>query len=84
MNLIPFNIFPGTCYQPSSNNRIHRFKDVLVKAGYITTIRRTRGDDVAGACGQLAGDFKDKTRRRTRFESAVRDRESKLICKDQL
>jgi 23S rRNA (adenine2503-C2)-methyltransferase len=67
INLIPFNPFPGTRFDTSSNNRIHRFKDVLIKDGYVVTIRKTRGDDIDAACGQLAGDFKDKSRREVHF-----------------
>ncbi len=62
-NLIPFNPFPNSGYVRSSNNAIHRFKDVLVKAGFIVTVRKTRGDDIDAACGQLAGQVVDKTRR---------------------
>jgi len=67
INLIPFNPFPDTRFKTSSNNRIHRFQDVLIKEGYIVTIRKTRGDDIDAACGQLAGDFKDKSRREMHF-----------------
>lgn len=67
INLIPFNPFPGTRFDTSSNNRIHRFKDILIKDGYVVTIRKTRGDDIDAACGQLAGDFKDKSRREIHF-----------------
>lgn len=55
INLIPFNPFPGTRYQASPRDRILRFADVLQKAGFIATIRRTRGQDIDGACGQLVG-----------------------------
>jgi 23S rRNA (adenine2503-C2)-methyltransferase len=68
INLIPFNPFPDTRFKTSSNNRIHRFKDALIEAGYIVTIRKTRGDDIDAACGQLAGDFKDKSRRVLHFQ----------------
>jgi 23S rRNA (adenine2503-C2)-methyltransferase len=63
INLIPFNVFVGTSYIRSSNNAIRRFQDLLIKAGLICTIRRTRGDDIDAACGQLAGKVKDKTKR---------------------
>lgn len=63
VNLIPFNPFPGTDYKRSSNNAIHRFKDVLEAAGLNVTVRKTRGDDIDAACGQLAGKVKDRTRR---------------------
>ncbi len=63
INLIPFNTFEGTHYQRSSNNATRRFQDILVKSGLRCTVRRTRGDDIDAACGQLAGRVKDKTRR---------------------
>ncbi len=68
-NLIPFNPFPGTKYQRSSNNRIHMFKGILEKGGYITTIRKTRGEDIDAACGQLVGDVKDRTSRQAKFNA---------------
>ncbi len=55
INLIPFNPFPGTRYQASPRDRIERFAERLQKAGFIATIRRTRGQDIDGACGQLVG-----------------------------
>ena len=66
VNLIPFNTFPGTRYQRSSGNRIHSFFEILNRAGIVTITRRTRGDDIDAACGQLAGQFQDRTRRRER------------------
>lgn len=62
-NLIPFNPFPNSGYLRSSNNAIHRFRDVLVRAGFVVTVRKTRGDDIDAACGQLAGQVVDKTSR---------------------
>lgn len=62
-NLIPFNPFPQTHYRRSGTDAIARFRDVLMQAGMITTIRKTRGDDIAAACGQLAGQVRDKTKR---------------------
>ena len=67
INLIPFNPFPGTDYQCSSGNVIARFKKVLMDAGMIATIRKTRGDDIVAACGQLAGEVQDKTKRQQRM-----------------
>lgn len=67
INLIPFNPFPGTRYARSSNNRIHRFRDILLQAGYTVTTRKTRGDDIDAACGQLAGKVHDKSRRISHF-----------------
>ena len=63
INLIPFNPFPGTSYQCSSTQVIDRFRNVLHRAGMITTIRKTRGEDIDAACGQLVGKVQDKSRR---------------------
>ncbi|MGB5607275.1 MAG: bifunctional tRNA (adenosine(37)-C2)-methyltransferase TrmG/ribosomal RNA large subunit methyltransferase RlmN, partial [Gammaproteobacteria bacterium] len=62
----PFNPFPATRYQRSSDARIDRFFEILNRAGVMTITRRTRGDDIDAACGQLAGRFRDRTRRRER------------------
>ncbi len=62
-NLIPFNPFPQTHYRRSGAEAVRRFRDVLMQAGIITTTRRTRGGDIAAACGQLAGQVQDKTKR---------------------
>ena len=72
VNLIPFNPFPATRYRRSSAQRIDRFRDILYRAGIVTITRRTRGDDIDAACGQLAGDFHDRTRRRQRISIEVR------------
>ena len=53
INLIPFNEWPGAPYERSSNNRIHRFADIIYKAGYASPIRTPRGEDIMAACGQL-------------------------------
>ncbi|HNI72972.1 MAG TPA: 23S rRNA (adenine(2503)-C(2))-methyltransferase RlmN [Accumulibacter sp.] len=66
-NLIPFNPFPGSPYRRSSASRIRLFADRLVAGGVETTIRKTRGDDIDAACGQLAGQVQDKTARRSRM-----------------
>lgn len=71
MNLIPFNPFPHTNYERSDTETILRFRDILMKAGLNTTIRRTRGDDIDAACGQLVGQVKDKTRRNERYLRAA-------------
>jgi 23S rRNA (adenine2503-C2)-methyltransferase len=60
VNLIPFNPFPGTRYRRSSSEAIERFRDIVIKGGVIATIRRTRGDDIDAACGQLAGRVNDR------------------------
>jgi len=62
-NLIPFNPFPQTQYRRSGVEAIRCFRDVLVKADIVVTTRKTRGDDIAAACGQLAGQVQDKTKR---------------------
>jgi 23S rRNA (adenine2503-C2)-methyltransferase len=66
-NLIPFNPFPNSGFDRSPASRIKQFADILMAAGIVTTTRKTRGDDVDAACGQLAGQVKDKTRRTTRI-----------------
>jgi 23S rRNA (adenine2503-C2)-methyltransferase len=62
INLIPFNPFPQSGLKRSPRERVTAFADVLQQAGIVTTIRRTRGDDIAAACGQLAGEVQDRTR----------------------
>jgi 23S rRNA (adenine2503-C2)-methyltransferase len=74
MNLIPFNPFPHTDYVRSDDPTIDRFRDILMKAGLNTTIRRTRGDDIDAACGQLVGQVKDRTRRQERYLRAAQNR----------
>jgi 23S rRNA (adenine2503-C2)-methyltransferase len=72
INLIPFNPFPGVGYQRSAPGAIARFRDVLMQAGLIATTRKTRGDDIDAACGQLAGQVQDRTKRvRRRKEAAA-------------
>jgi 23S rRNA (adenine2503-C2)-methyltransferase len=61
VNLIPFNPFPGTRYQRSPPQVIERFRDELLKRGVLATVRRTRGEDIDAACGQLAGRVIDRT-----------------------
>ncbi len=67
-NLIPFNPFPNSGYERSSNNRIHAFREILQTAGLVVTVRKTRGDDIDAACGQLAGQVKDKTQRQVKWQ----------------
>ncbi|KXK35545.1 23S rRNA (adenine(2503)-C(2))-methyltransferase RlmN [Nitrosomonas europaea] len=69
LNLIPFNAFSGSGYERSDAEAIGNFRDVLMQAGIVTTVRKTRGDDIAAACGQLAGQVRDKTRRTNRREA---------------
>ena len=66
-NLIPFNPFPASGLTRSSALRVAAFAKILSEAGIITTVRKTRGDDIDAACGQLAGDVKDRTRVATRM-----------------
>jgi 23S rRNA (adenine2503-C2)-methyltransferase len=68
LNLIPFNPFPGSGYERSRPEAVARFRDVLIGAGLTTTVRKTRGDDIDAACGQLAGEVQDRTRRQERRE----------------
>lgn len=62
INLIPFNPFPASGLKRSSNARVQAFAEVLIKSGIVTTVRKTRGDDIDAACGQLAGEVQDRTR----------------------
>jgi 23S rRNA (adenine2503-C2)-methyltransferase len=64
LNLIPFNPFPGTTFRASPRDRIVAFQRTLIAAGITTTIRKTRGDDIDAACGQLAGQVQDRVKRR--------------------
>ncbi len=61
LNLIPFNPFPASGLKRSSNNAVLSFAKILTSAGIVTTVRKTRGDDIDAACGQLAGDVQDRT-----------------------
>jgi 23S rRNA (adenine2503-C2)-methyltransferase len=63
INLIPFNPYPGSPYSRSSNSRIDRFAKVLSSYGLMVVVRKTRGDDIDAACGQLVGDVVDRTKR---------------------
>ena len=72
-NLIPFNPFPGSPYQRSPAPRIRQFAEILMAAGVVTTTRKTRGDDIDAACGQLAGQIKDKTRRTAKSVVPIRE-----------
>lgn len=68
VNLIPFNPFPMTQYQRSSQHVIDAFRDKLIRSGINTITRKTRGDDIDAACGQLAGEVKDRTSRSQRWQ----------------
>jgi 23S rRNA (adenine2503-C2)-methyltransferase len=67
VNLIPFNPFPDAGYRRSPRDSVRRFSDILNSAGIVTTTRKTRGDDIDAACGQLAGQVRDRTRRAPRL-----------------
>ncbi len=69
INLIPFNDFPNSGFQRPSGNAVSRFWKVLMEAGFIVTVRTTRGDDIDAACGQLVGDVNDRTRRSARYRA---------------
>jgi 23S rRNA (adenine2503-C2)-methyltransferase len=73
INLIPFNTFAQSDYRRPSGNAVSRFWQVLVDAGYIVTVRTTRGDDISAACGQLVGQVVDRTRRSERYRAAGAD-----------
>ena len=68
VNLIPFNAFPNSGYQRSTDQAIETFRDILQAAGITTITRRPRGEDIAAACGQLAGDIQDQTKRKRHYE----------------
>ncbi len=68
LNLIPFNPFPESGLKRSNNPRIKAFAQILMDAGIVTTIRKTRGDDIDAACGQLAGEVQDRTRVQERMQ----------------
>jgi len=67
-NLIPFNPFPNSGYKKPAWPKTRAFADFLTQEGFITTIRKTRGDDIDAACGQLAGDIQDRTKIQMRFK----------------
>jgi len=71
VNLIPFNPFNGTKYLRSSNEAILKFQAILMEAGIVTLTRKTRGDDIDAACGQLAGQVNDKTQRSAKFKQQL-------------
>ena len=71
VNLIPFNPFPGTRYERPDDAAIRRFQKLLNDAGRIAPVRRTRGDDIDAACGQLKGQVMDRTRRQSEFRKRL-------------
>ena len=73
INLIPFNPFPGSDYKRVTNTALNRFRDILSAEGYTVTVRTTRGDDIAAACGQLAGEVNDRTKRQERYKRRLNE-----------
>ena len=73
LNLIPFNPYPHAIYQCSDSDTIDQFRDYLSSKGIITVTRRTRGQDIDAACGQLAGQFTDRSRRSQKHQLALKE-----------
>ncbi len=73
INLIPFNSFPDSGYRRSRPEAVRRFRDILMQEGLVVTVRKTRGDDIDAACGQLAGQVIDKSRRHLRIAEQTHD-----------
>jgi 23S rRNA (adenine2503-C2)-methyltransferase len=73
VNLIPFNPFPGTRFERSDADTIRDFQTQLLGAGVLTMLRRTRGDDIDAACGQLKGQVLDRTRRQAEFRRRLEE-----------
>ena len=71
LNLIPFNPFPNSGYERPSEEAILAFKNAMLKTGILTTVRRTRGDEIDAACGQLVGQVEDRTRRSQKYIPVV-------------
>jgi 23S rRNA (adenine2503-C2)-methyltransferase len=71
LNLIPFNPFPNSGYERPSEDAILAFKNAMLKTGILTTVRRTRGDEIDAACGQLVGQVEDRTRRSQKYIPVV-------------
>jgi len=76
-NLIPFNPFPNSGFRRPRAERVRRFQEILMEAGIVATVRKTRGDDIDAACGQLAGQVNDRSRR-TAVSMPVRRRKSRV------
>ena len=71
INLIPFNEWPGSPYERSSNNRIRAFADIIYKAGYASPIRTPRGEDIMAACGQLKSATERQRKSRAQIAAEV-------------
>jgi 23S rRNA (adenine2503-C2)-methyltransferase len=76
VNLIPFNPFPGTRYERPDEGAIRAFQKQLNNAGMIAPVRRTRGDDIDAACGQLKGQVMDRTRRQATFRRTLEQQQA--------
>jgi len=79
INLIPFNPFPNSEYATSSDAAIERFRNIIVKGGLRTTTRKTRGEDIDAACGQLAGKVLDKTKRTARRQEKQQHSSGRVV-----
>jgi 23S rRNA (adenine2503-C2)-methyltransferase len=79
INLIPFNPFAQSDYKRVTNTALKRFRDILQQAGHTVTVRTTRGDDIAAACGQLAGTVNDRTRRSERYQQQNQEQPVRFI-----
>lgn len=79
INLIAFNAFPGTDYVRPKGEVVRAFQTYLMNAGYATMLRATRGDDIWAACGQLVGEFEDRTRRRARYIARQRAESANVV-----
>ena len=84
VNLIPFNPFPGTRYERSDEEQIRAFQKILLDAQVLTMVRRTRGDDIDAACGQLKGQVMDRTRRQAEFNRLLQAQEAPPARRDAL
>lgn len=73
LNLIPFNPYPHAIYQCSSGNAIHRFREYVVNHGIVTVTRKTRGEDIDAACGQLVGKVNDRSRRSQKYQVSLKN-----------
>ena len=84
VNLIPFNPFPGTRYERSDEEQIRAFQKILLDAQVLTMVRRTRGDDIDAACGQLKGQVMDRTRRQAEFNRLLQAQDALPAQRDAL
>ena len=81
INLIPFNPFPGSEYKKVTKVALNRFRDILQNDGCTVTVRTTRGDDIAAACGQLAGEVNDRTKRQERYKKRLQEQSEEQVVK---